>query len=302
MWFLLAFTVIFVLYFIFRRIYNLLRIGVSEVLSIQKPEIRKHSLIMSDCFSLSANYQVDINKNKLIIFVHDFFNSKADFKFYIDYFQKIGYNFLAFDLRYHHNEVANKKVTLGSNIKDLVTIINLFNNKYPHQQIYLLGQGLGANIISCLSNKAQVTGIILLNIISNPNYLDSDLKTKFISLYGFWFDRNVKLPVVLVEKLISKNKPYQLQIKKYFENKPFLLWYRLQMNSLINKSYWKLKSSNKKVLLLQSNNHPFGNQKKIKKLMWAHLLYFIDDAHDLLWSKNYEQYCKMIHQWIENSS
>ncbi len=80
MWFLLAFTVVFVLYFIFRRIYNLLRIGVSEVLSIQKPEIRKHSLIMSDCFSLSANYQVDINKNKLIIFVHDFFNSKVDFK------------------------------------------------------------------------------------------------------------------------------------------------------------------------------------------------------------------------------
>ncbi|WP_342223878.1 hypothetical protein [Spiroplasma endosymbiont of Asaphidion curtum] len=32
-----------------------------------------------------------------------------------------------FDLRYHHNEIANKKVTLGSNIKDLVTIINLFN-------------------------------------------------------------------------------------------------------------------------------------------------------------------------------
>ncbi|WP_375315694.1 hypothetical protein [Spiroplasma endosymbiont of Tipula paludosa] len=115
----------------------------------------------------------------------------------------------------------------------------------------MLGQGLGANIISCLSNKVSVTGIILLNIISNPNYLDSDLKTKFISLYGFWFDRNVKLPVVLVEKLISKNKTYQLQIKKYFENKPFLLWYRLQMNSLINKSYWKLKNSNKKVLLLQ---------------------------------------------------
>lgn len=278
-----------------------MRIAKYQIIRLQKPELRSNCLIMFDSFIMDVKYDISKDNEKFIIFINDFYHNKEDYDNYYNYFKKQSYNVLSFDWRYSHNVKYKKGMSLGNYLEDLITIINLILENYPNQKIYLLGHGLGANLIINLNKKVNIKGIILLNPISRTNFIDFDWKTRFLSYYGIIFNRNIKLPVILDSQIISNNKDYQQKMKAYFEDKPLLLWYKLQMISIIRKSNWKIKQKSSNKLCLQIKNPIFSNRRKIDTLKKHIKLQIINDSHDLLWSQHFMEYSQLIDEWIQKN-
>ena len=131
------------------------------------------TLTTEDSWNLAASYSSSKN-GKAVILLHDIDKSKADFTSFEQKLAEAGYGYLAIDMRGHGGSTGLgvqkdfKKTGTDNEFNQMVRDVNsgvafLSAKGIPVSNIYLLGEGLGANVAakSLIFNK-DAAGLVLL--------------------------------------------------------------------------------------------------------------------------------------------
>ena len=149
------------------------------------PKAQSVTLSTQDGWKLAAEYQPATTKETTVILLHDFGKKKEEFTSFERALVKMGFGYLAVDLRGHGQSTGNgeyKKFAregadnpFNQMVQDGQTAVSFLRSKgISLDQIILLGTGLGANVAAKTAQLVpDVNGIALIS----PNVNIRDVLT-----------------------------------------------------------------------------------------------------------------------------
>lgn len=165
-------------------------------------------------------YRVNKQKKPYIVFVHGLSGNFSGWKLQLDFFEKLGYSTLTYDLRGHGNSDVpkNKDYSVDSHAKDLYSLLKSEKIK----EIILIGHCFGGLVIQKFydNHPKKVKKLILIN----TSYKDSYSET---SMPGLKF---ITKPLLLFYAILQKIVDYT-----FFKN---LKYKRMKCNEYPNSFNW----------------------------------------------------------------
>ena len=189
------------------------------------PELTRDKFITSDNASLDLIQNDPWEIKVIVVGIPTFLSTVSEFKDLCLLLEDHNIKFFSANFREHGwngNCVAINLGTIMEDIKELLRQIRIY---YPNKKIFLLGQGLGAQLAYYLAKEQQnIEGVIVANPLASSsgiNYMDYTYLTFTLEVVRFRYRlqfiniRNV-LPKI---KRMTNNNSYEREMAELFQRR-----------------------------------------------------------------------------------
>lgn len=273
--------------------------------------VKKKFFICRDGYQLNWMGEINPQGQKILLGIHDLGMSSQDFIGFRDYCHKTDplISVVSYDQRNFGKTTIQTKRNAGSMIVDLQDIIIDLKEKYPQQEIILIGEGLGYYVGTYVAGKQpQVSKIIGIGLRNHEPY-QQKLSTKMTILSGILFSPYQLINIRGEGHDLSSNPEFVKKIDNHlFEKGQISVKEYFQHQQLIRQSVRKLSRLNQPVLVLQGQNDIYVNLAKTKKMLDKSITskfeikYFAQKKHFLLNETNNQEVYQTMIQWAKNET
>lgn len=265
----IAVVVLFFLFFLLRW-FKVYHISYNSEKKRHFPQWSEAGIITRDNYLLHTNYNFIEDSNLIVIGIHSLRCAKEDFIIAKDFFAEQKISLLSFDQRNWGKNSKWKYHSLGTTIADLEDIISVLNEKFPNQKIFLLGEALGSAFCALALHRLEdkIDGVILTNFITSKKIIKMTPILIFRKIIGFWFNKQLILPIEFDLKKISDNEIYidYFNERNYRRSKQqgVTVVYGLQGEKISKAVSKNINQSTCPAMIIQTGNDIFADYRQVK--------------------------------------